>query len=107
MCLLGKQGYQQLGRLCLARSEYLKHALVGAGFQVAFPGPTFNEFVVRRAGGGKAAPLLAALSAQKIFGGIDLARWYPALDDCFLVAVTERHTRADLDRFVDALRAIG
>jgi glycine dehydrogenase subunit 1 len=108
MCLLGKQGYQQLGRLCLAKSEYLKTALRDAGFELPFGGaPTFNEFVVRRRGGGKAAPMLAALAAQKLFAGVDLARWYPDQDDCFLVAVTERHTRADLDKLVEALKAIG
>jgi glycine dehydrogenase subunit 1 len=51
--------------------------------------------------------MLAALSAQKIFGGIDLGRWFADMDDCFLIAVTERHTKADLDRFVEALKAIG
>lgn len=107
MCLLGKEGFQRLGRLCLSKSEYLKRALREAGFDLPFGAPTFNEFVVRRRGGGKAGPLLAALAAQKILGGVDLGRWYPELDDCFLVAVTERHTRADLDRLVSALGSIG
>jgi glycine dehydrogenase subunit 1 len=107
MSLLGKSGYQQLGRLCLAKSEYLKGALREAGFEVPFASPTFNEFVVKRKGGGKTAPMLAALAAQKIFGGVDLGRWFPEMDDCFLVAVTERHTKADLYRFVEALKSIG
>jgi glycine dehydrogenase subunit 1 len=107
MCLLGKKGYQELGQLCLSKSEYLKHALIAAGFELPFAAsPTFNEFVVRRRSG-KAGPMLAALAAQKILGGVDLGRWYPERDDSFLVAVTERHTRADLDRLVDALKAIG
>jgi glycine dehydrogenase subunit 1 len=106
MCLLGKSGYQQLGALCLSKSEYLKAALVGAGFELPFAAPTFNEFVVRRRGGGKAGPMLAALAAHKILGGVDLGRFYPELDDCFLVAVTERHSRAELDRFVEALTGI-
>ncbi len=107
MSLLGKSGYTQLGALCLSKSEYLKGALRGAGFEILFSAPTFNEFVVRRKGGGKAAPMLAALAAQKIFGGVDLGRWFPEMDDCFLVAVTERHAKADLDRLVDALKTIG
>ena len=107
MCLLGKRGYTELGTLCLSKAEYLKTALRGAGFELPHAAPTFNEFVVRRKGGGKAMPMLAALAAQKIHGGVDLGRWYPEMDDCFLVAVTERHTRADLDRFIDALKSIG
>ena len=107
MCLLGRRGYRQLGELCLAKAEYLKGAIRAGGFETPFTAPTFNEFVVRRKGGGKAGPMLAALGAQKIIGGIDLGRWFPEMDDCFLVAVTERHTRADLDRFTEALKAIG
>jgi glycine dehydrogenase subunit 1 len=107
MSLLGKQGFTSLGRLCLSRSEYLKAKLAEAGFRPAFHGPTFNEFVIRRKGGGKAAPALAALASRGILGGVDLGRWYPELDDCILLAVTERHTRADLDRLVADLVAIG
>ena len=58
--------------------------------------------------GTAAAPLLAALAAKGILGGLALSRWTPfagqaAHDKDFLVAVTERHSREDLDRFVSAL----
>ncbi len=106
MSLLGRSGYAQQGRLCLSKAEYLKGAFRGAGFEIPFSAPTFNEFAVRRKSG-KAAPMLAALGAQKIIGGVDLAVWYPEMDDCFLVAVTEKHSRAEMDRFVDAVKAIG
>ncbi len=107
MCLLGKQGYLELGRLCLSKSEYLKSKLTEVGVKSAFSGLTFNEFVIRRKSGGKAGPALAALAARGILGGVDLGRWYPAMDDCILLAVTERHTRADLDRLATELAAIG
>jgi glycine dehydrogenase subunit 1 len=28
---------------------------------------------------------------------VPLGRWYPELDDCFLVAVTEKRTREEID----------
>ncbi|MDP3276671.1 MAG: aminomethyl-transferring glycine dehydrogenase subunit GcvPA [Deltaproteobacteria bacterium] len=107
MCLLGKQGYVELGKLCLSKSEYLKAKLKAAGFSLLFDGPTFNEFAVRRRAGGKAAPALAALAARGILGGVDLGRFYPEHDDCMLIAVTEKHTREDLDRLVSELVSIG
>jgi glycine dehydrogenase subunit 1 len=107
MCLLGKQGYIELGKLCLSKSEYLKGKLAEVGVTTMFGGPTFNEFVVRRKNGGKAGPALAALAAKGILGGLDLGRWYPSMDECILLAVTERHTRADLDRLAQELAAIG
>ncbi len=103
MSLLGKSGYQSLGRLCLSRAEYLKTALRAAGYETRFAAPTFNEFAVRCPGGRKAATVLAHAQSHGVLAGVDLGRWYPAMDDTFLVAVTERHGRADLDRLVAAL----
>jgi glycine dehydrogenase subunit 1 len=53
----------------------------------------------------RAKDLLAKLSAQGILGGVDLGRFDHTREDQLLVAVTERHTREDLDRLVAALRA--
>ena len=62
-------------------------------------------FVVRRHDG-RAAPLLAALAANGILAGVDLGRFFEERDHEFLVAVTERHDRAALDRLVEALESV-
>ncbi|MBX3268824.1 MAG: aminomethyl-transferring glycine dehydrogenase subunit GcvPA [Sandaracinaceae bacterium] len=104
--MLGKRGFDAVGRLCLSRAEYLKDRIDALdGFTVVRGAPTFNEFVVRREGG-KAAPLLAALAADGILAGVDLGRFFPERDHELLVAVTERHDRAALDRLVAALGAL-
>lgn len=101
--MLGRRGFEQVGRLCLSRAEYLKRRIAELpGFTLPTSAPTFNEIVVRRVDG-KAAPLLASLAARGILAGVDLGRWYPERDRDFLVAVTERHAKADIDRLVDAL----
>lgn len=104
--MLGRRGFEQVGRLCLSRAEYLKKRIGELDrFSVATGAPTFNEFVVRREEG-KAAPLLAALAAKGILAGVDLGRFYPERDHELLVAVTERHDRAALDALVDALASV-
>lgn len=104
--LLGRSGFEQVGRLCLSRAEYLKQRIDALDrFRVVAGAPTFNEFVVRREDG-EAAPMLATLAAQGILAGVDLGRFFPERDRDFLVAVTERHSRADLDRLVAALESI-
>jgi len=104
--MLGRRGFEQVGRLCLSRAEYLKKRIDALDrFSVPAGAPTFNEFVVRREEG-TAAPLLAALAAKGILAGVDLGRFYPERDHEFLVAVTERHDRAALDRLVDALASV-
>jgi glycine dehydrogenase subunit 1 len=102
-CLLGKQGFIEVAKQCLAKAEYLKKALVGTGaWELPYSAPTFNEFVVRSKRGA-VAPLLSKLAKEGILAGIDLSRFDRARDRDLLVCVTERHARADLERLVTAL----
>ncbi|MCA9605405.1 MAG: aminomethyl-transferring glycine dehydrogenase subunit GcvPA [Myxococcales bacterium] len=104
--MLGRQGFTEIGRLCLSRTEYLKDRIDELeGFEVVRGAPTFNEFVVRRKSG-KAAPLLAALAVKGVLAGVDLGRFYPERDQEILVAVTEKRDRAALDRLVEALGSL-
>lgn len=105
MCLLGKRGFIEAARLCLAKAEYLKQQL-GAlpGYALPQSAKTFNEFVLA-VRGGDASRLASALIAEGIIPGFDLGRVDPARKGELLIAVTERHTREDLDRLITALAA--
>jgi glycine dehydrogenase subunit 1 len=106
LSLLGKQGFEQVARSCLARSEYLKTGISKlAGFELLHSGPTFNEFAVR-CKGRKAQAVLEKLSNMGILGGVDLGRFHPEMDDSFLVAVTECRSRAVIDRYLEALAKV-
>ncbi len=110
MSLLGRRGFRKLAELNLAKSEYAKAQIAALpGFSLPLSGPTFNEFAVR-------TPLtpsaIDALSAQKIFAGVrpanaGLCGPDQGVDDLLLVAVTERHSRGDIDRLVAALAGGG
>ncbi|GAC1586514.1 MAG: aminomethyl-transferring glycine dehydrogenase subunit GcvPA [Polyangiales bacterium] len=103
LCILGKDGFTALGDQCHSRAEYLKGRIAELpSFEIPYRAPTFNEFVVRFKKG-EASPLLAKLESQGVFAGVDLGRFFAPMKDRFLVAVTERHTRADLDRLVALL----
>lgn len=105
MSLLGKSGFVEVAKQCLAKSEYLKKALVASGvWELPYPSPTFNEFVVRHK---KAdiAPLLLELQNQGILAGVPLARFEPERTRDLLVCVTERHKKEDLDRYVALMSA--
>lgn len=101
--LLGKRGFVEVGRLCLERAAYLKQRVAQTpGFSLASTAPTFNEFVVRSASK-SAREVVAAMADRGILAGIDLGRYFPERANDFLVAVTELQSRADIDRYVDAL----
>jgi glycine dehydrogenase subunit 1 len=105
--LLGKAGFVETGKQCLAKARYLRSKLLELpGYAAAFTAaPFFNEFAVR-VRGGDAAAVCKKLEAQGIIAGYDLGREDSAHRDCLLIAVTEKHRREDLDRLLGALSAV-
>ncbi|MCB9667717.1 MAG: aminomethyl-transferring glycine dehydrogenase subunit GcvPA [Myxococcales bacterium] len=107
LALLGKTGFVHVAQTCLDAALYLRDAISRLpDYEIPYSAPIFNEFVVR-ATHRPAEEILKALLAKDILGGVALSRFFPDRIFDFLVAVTERHKKADLDRFVEALRANG
>jgi glycine dehydrogenase subunit 1 len=105
--MLGKVGLQQVASACLSKAHYLAEAVAQLdGYCLAFDAPFFNEFAVR-VEGGSAARVHARLLEEGIIAGLDLGRIATVAgdprSDLLLLAVTEKHTRADLDGLVAAL----
>jgi glycine dehydrogenase subunit 1 len=97
---MGPRGLREVAELCLQKSHYAAGQLVAAGrLTRAFDRPTFKEFVLRD-GEGRVDELLEKAPAAGYFAGIPLGRWYPELADCFLVAVTEKRTKEEIDGLV-------
>jgi glycine dehydrogenase subunit 1 len=98
LATMGPSGLRQMAELCLHKARYAAERLTADGrFSMAFKQPTFKEFVVRAADG-NVEGYLESTRQQGIFAGIPLGRWYPDLADCVLVAVTEKRTKAEMDR---------
>ncbi|HVX60922.1 MAG TPA: aminomethyl-transferring glycine dehydrogenase subunit GcvPA [Pirellulales bacterium] len=103
LSLMGPQGMREIGELCVRKSRYAAQAIAASErLSVAFDRPTFKEFVVRDRQGDVEALLVKAEQAG-FFAGIALGRWYPELADCFLVTVTEKRTKAEIDALVQCL----
>jgi glycine dehydrogenase subunit 1 len=105
--LLGKAGFVEVGKQCLAKARYLRSEILKLpGYAAAFAdAPFFNEFAIK-VRGGSAQQVCQKLEAQGIIAGYDLGRSDRTAKDCLLIAVTEKHRREDLDRFSSALSAI-
>ncbi len=102
---LGPQGLRELGETCMALAEYAKRELAAAGFEILFADqPTFKEFVVRV--GRSGSEVVRRARELGVHPGYALGRDDESLDDCLLVAVTERRSPADVDRLVDVLREV-
>ncbi|MDX1948212.1 MAG: aminomethyl-transferring glycine dehydrogenase subunit GcvPA [Pirellulaceae bacterium] len=102
---LGPQGLRDTAELCLQKTRYAQERLTKVGrLSLAFNQPTFKEFVVRDTSG-RVADLLAQATEAGYLAGIPLGQWYPHLSDCFLVAVTEKRTKAEIDGLAEVLSA--
>jgi glycine dehydrogenase subunit 1 len=98
LSLMGPEGMREAGDLCLRKAHYAAQQLCADDrFELAFPGPFFKEFVVRDSRN-RVEELVSTALDSGLMAGIPLGRWYPHLEDCLLVTVTERRTRAEIDR---------
>ena len=66
------------------------------GVNLVFDKPFFNEFVVRIR-----KDILSKISDIEI--GIPLGKYYPDLEDCYLVCCTEMTPKEDIDRVIDEI----
>jgi glycine dehydrogenase subunit 1 len=106
LAALGPHGLRETAELCLRKSRYAARRLTAEGsLDLAFARPTFKEFVVR-ARGGAVNELIAGAGECGFLAGVPLGRWYDELSDCFLVSVTERRTRDEIDAWAACLQKL-
>ena len=106
LSLLGKNGVRDVALASHATAEYLKAGVrgPGSGVRLAFPeGPTYNEFLLLH---DDPDGLLARLKTEGILGGVSTARFGGRLPKGILVAATERNTKQECDRLIEALRRL-
>jgi glycine dehydrogenase subunit 1 len=102
LATLGKQGLVRVGELSMAKAHYAAERLVAIpGVSLRFGAPFFKEFVVRLPKSPER--VVARLLKERLLAGVPLKPFDKKLGDCLLVAVTERRTRAEIDRLADAL----
>jgi len=100
---MGPQGLKETAELCVRNAAYARQQLTaGSRLSAAFAQPTFKEFVLRDKQN-RVSDLLKAASGAGYLGGIPLGNWYPEFEDCYLVTVTEKRTKSEIDGLVSAL----
>src|SRR5687767_11641463 len=106
MAAMGPAGLRQAAQLSFNKANYLCERLKSAGIERRFTQqPYFNEVLVRLN-----RPVADAMEDARhagIIAGYPIGKDYPDLHDCLLIAVTEKRTRAEIDRLVDVLAGNG
>ena len=99
---LGRQGIVELGELLVQRTAYARERLTEIdGIEVLHTHPVVREFALRLD-----APVDAVLrrcAEDGVNAGYALGPSYEEYSDGLLVAITERRSRADIDRLANVL----
>jgi glycine dehydrogenase subunit 1 len=99
---LGRRGIVELVELMLQRTAYARDRLRNIdGVTEIHDRPVVREFAVEL--DAPARRVIARCQEQGINPGYALGRDYPEYENALLVAITERRTRADIDRLADVL----
>jgi glycine dehydrogenase subunit 1 len=99
---LGRDGIVELGELMLMRTAYARERLLALGGVSAIHAqPVVREFAV--ALDAPVQPVIDRCLEHGVNPGYPLAEDYPEYGDGLLVAITERRTRAEIDRLAEVL----
>jgi glycine dehydrogenase subunit 1 len=101
LAAMGPAGLRQAAQLCHNKAAYLLSQLRERGIHPRFPQPVFNEVLVQL--DRPVEEVLEEAGKAGILAGYAIGRDYPELADCLLIAVTEKRTKAEIDRLVEIL----
>lgn len=105
LSLAGPHGLKEVAELCWHKAHYAARQLASlAGIRLRFAASFFKEFVLELPD--PAESFIESMLERGFHAGVPLGRWYPELDHCLLVAVTEQRTKAQIDAYVSAWREL-
>lgn len=105
LCSVGTVGLEGIGRACVAKAHYLRDALIATGrFSAVAETPFANEFALRYHG--DVGAMQHEMLDRGFLAGLDLARFSDTHEGLVLFAVTEKRTRAQMDRFVGEVASL-
>ena len=103
MSALGKNGMKAVAESSVRNAHYLMSELASIGVHRRHPNAKiFCEFVIDLPK--NATEVRDQLLGDGILAGLPLGSYYSEMENSLLVAVTEKRTRPDLDRFVASLK---
>jgi len=104
LAALGPKGLQETAELCFRKAHFAAELLCKIpGVTMKFNQPFFKEFTLELPC--PASHIIHSLADDGFLAGLDLARWFDGMENCILIAVTEKRTRSEIERFTAAFAA--
>lgn len=95
---MGKEGLHDAAKQSLQKAHYLYKELVAIGYEPLYTNPFFKEFVIKTKRPAK--EIVKTLANEGILAGVNLDIFSPDWDHYLLIAVTEKRSRDEMDKFV-------
>ncbi len=111
LATLGPSGLRDTAIACTQKAHYLANRLLATGLVHLEPDrPFFKEFTVRLesslAKKWTATALVDRLVSEGFLAGYPTGKWLQGRGTCLTIAVTEKRTREEMDRFVEAFARV-
>jgi len=101
LSLMGKQGLRELAERNVKKSHFARDTILQQeSSRARFTAPFFNEFVLEV---NDASAVWRKLKEQGVIAGVVLEDWYPELQNCLLLCVTELHSREQIEQLAKEL----
>jgi glycine dehydrogenase subunit 1 len=105
LALMGPNGLKEAAELCWEKSHYAAEVLGQVkGLKLKYNAPFFKEFVLETPR--PAEELIRKLNTHGFHAGVPLGAWYPGMENCLLMAVTEKRTRDEIDRLAESWKKV-
>jgi len=102
MATMGEHGLKEVATQCVQKAHYAYRKLTESGvYKPLFDKPFFMEFAV--IGPVEPAVVNNDLLGAGILGGYQLYRDYPEYRNSLLICVTEKRTKAEIDKLVETM----
>jgi len=99
MSIMGEEGIKKIADLCLQKSHYMYDKLIQTGkFEPIFSSSFFKEFVLKYKGKDFAG-FKNSMMQGGFMPGIEIDH-STGLDNCILIAVTEKRTKEEIDAYI-------
>jgi glycine dehydrogenase subunit 1 len=106
MSLLGKTGLKKVALLSAEKAQQAAKQIFSIdGIEPYFDGSFVREFPVKLERPATDV-ILEMIDRHKIVPGVSAGRWYDGLDNCLLIATTEKRTNSDITGLVDGLKEL-
>ncbi len=103
LSLMGKTGLKKVALLSMENAQKVAERVYEIeGFGPYFDGPFVREFAVKTPK--PAEEIILSLVEKRILPGIDAGRWFKGMDDCLIIAATEKRTDQEISRLVEGLK---